>query len=396
MALDFQQVYAKIKEIGATVQQRKKILDERRTEARLRLNRYAEKLDMLRDRIEIVKKEDPALRCALPLKEPLNKTYPTPALPLNATLIAADGSQINPDRHAQIHYGLVNIGAIVFQLNSGQTTQIFTDSILLYGDDLLTESQKFVTQEMVALKRDLKERTKLNELAQNYSAPVVTFTDGPIELWGARDGEDAETYRESLEEYLEVLRQLQKRGVTTAGYVDKPAADLIIRLLEIAEPPQDQMKRWRDHHPLHRVSDRWLFGDKNNPLLQPGERSAVFGIQSPLEKYYKAGLSLCFFYLNVGTEGRPWPVRVEIPGWVANDSNQLDMLHAILVAQCRMMGTKPYPYLLHRAHETAVVSNDEREQVEQMLMRVLGFHDGEADQSSYKAMNKRLGGRKRF
>lgn len=398
MAIDFQQVNEKIKEIGANVQQRKKVLDERRTDARMLLRKYAntDQLDFLRRTVEDMKMKDPTLRCALPLNEPIGSHFPPPVLPPNVTLIAADGSQINPDRHAPIEYGLVNVGAIVMKLNSGESPKISTDSILLYGDELRTKSNKRVSEGMMALQRDLKERTKLNELAPKYPAPVITLTDGPIELWGVRDGEDAVTYQESLNEYLQVLEQLQKQGVVTAGYVDKPAADLVVRLLEIIEAPQDAQHNLREYHPLFRVSDSWLFGDKHYPLLQPNERSAVFGIQSTLEKYYKDGLSLCFFYLNVGIEGRPWPVRVEIPGWVANDSEKLGILHALLVAQCRIMGTKPYPYLLHRAHETAVVSNEERQQVEQMLLRALGFRGDEVNQSSYKAMNKQLGGRKRY
>jgi len=42
-------------------------------------------------------------------------------------------------------------------------------------------------------------------------------------------------------------------------------------------------------------------------------------------------------------------------------------LHAVLVDQCQVMGNAPYPYILHRAHETALVSRDEKEQVEQMI-----------------------------
>lgn len=396
MALDFQQVYAKIKEIGANVQQRKKVLDERRTDARRLLSLYADALDALRARVDTVKALDPALRCAIPLKEALDSHFPPPPLPLNATIIAADGSQINPDRHGQIHYGVVNVGAIVMQTNSGESPKLFTDSLLLYDDELLTPSGNPITDGMVALQRDLKERTKLYELAQNYPAPVITFTDGPIELWGVRDGEDADTYQQSLREYLGVLSKLQARGVATAGYVDKPAADLVMRLLEVAEAPDQVLRHLREYHPLRGVSDRWLFGEKNYPLLKPGERSAVFGISSKLEKFYKDGLSLCFFYLNVGTEGRPWPVRVEIPGWVAEDTSQLGMLHAMLVAQCRVMGAKPYPYLLHRAHETAVVSHEERLQVEQMLTRELRSRGDETDEGSYKQSAKDLPGRSSF
>ena len=396
MALDFQQVYAKIKEIGASVQQRKKTLEERRAKARTLLNLYADVLDVLRDKVESAKVSDPTLRCALPLKERLDSHFPPPDLPLSATLVAADGSQINPDRHGPVQFGLVNVGAIIMQLNSGQATEIKTDSYLLFEEELFTASHNLRSDAMIALDRDLKERAKLGELAKNYPPPVITFTDGPIELWGVRDGEDAATYQKSLEEYLTVLDDLQTSGVTTAGYVDKPGADLVVRLLELIEATPEQIKKLREYHPLRGVSDRWLFGEKSDSLLKPGERSAVFGIQSKLERYYKDGLSLCFFYLNAGIQGHPWPVRVEIPGWVAEDADKLGMLHAVLVAQCRMMGAKPYPYLLHRAHESAVVSLEERKQVEQMLLAELRRNDAEIDDGSNKQATHTLPGRRGY
>lgn len=398
MALDFQQVYTKIKEIGASVQQRKKTLEERRARARALFNVYADALDALRDKVETAKAADPAVRCALPFYEPLDAHLPPPELPLKATLIAADGSQINPDRHGSVQFGLINVGAIVLQLNSGEAPLIRTESQLLFDEDLFFNGNP-LTDGMVALRRDLQERAKLDELAAQFDGngtPVITFTDGPIELWGSAGGEDAVAYEESLKTYRTVLSRLQSRGVTTAGYVDKPAADLVVRLLELVEAPPEALQKLREYHPLRGVSDRWLFGEKDEPLLKPGERSAVFSIQSKSEKYYQGVLALHFFYLNAGIEGRPWPVRVEIPRWVAEDARKLGMLHAVLVGQCRMMGAKPYPYLLHRAHETAVVSHEERAQVEQMLLRELRANDGEMDDGSYKQSAKDLPGRTNY
>ena len=74
---------------------------------------------------------------------------------------------------------------------------------------------------------------KLDDLSKDIKGQVVTFTDGPIELWGAK-GEDANSYEDFIKRYLTILSRLQTRGVTTAGYVDKPSADLVVRLLEIA------------------------------------------------------------------------------------------------------------------------------------------------------------------
>ena len=395
MPIDYQQIFTRIKEIGAGARERKRTLDERRIKARELLVAYASELDLLRSKVDTAKLADANTRCALPLNENLASRFahPAPTSVIQATLIAADGSQINPDRHAAIQFCVVNVGAIQMKLNSGETPEIFTETELLYGDDLLPNGYP-MSEGLVALKRDLAERSKLEELSKGLKGSVVTFTDGPIELWGAK-GEDANSYEDFVQKYLGVLSRLQSRDVITAGYVDKPSADLVVRLLEIASADNEQIQKMKEFHPLRGVSDRWLFGEHNNPLLPPGHRSAVFKIQSSSEKKYKGVLELHFFYLNVGTEGHPWPVRVEIPKWVADDKEKLDLLHGVLVEQCRMMGSKPYPYLLHRAHETAIVKNEEKQQIEQMLAMELRKQDEEMDDISNKSSAKGLKGRTR-
>ena len=396
MAIDFQQIYEKIQLIGKGARERRERIENLRKHARTLLENNADELDYLRSIVERAKEADPNIRCALPLNESLASHVPVPASIMDATLIAADGSQINPDRHASIQFCLINVGAIVMQMQSGKSPEIHTTSELLYGDELETK-YGMMTDGMVALKRDLRERSMLDELSKGIKGSVATFTDGPIELWGAKDGEDAESYHESLKNYLSVLSRLQSRDVITAGYVDKPAADLVVRLLELvkAQSEKEPPANFRDYHHLRGVSDRWMYGEKSNPLLGPGERSAVFAIQSKSEKYYKGVLGLHFFYLNVGTQGHPWPVRVEIPKWVAGDLDKLNLLHAVLVDQCRMMGSKPYPYLLHRAHEIAVVKHEEKYQVEQMLTQELRRQDEELDEGSNKQAAKDLPGRTR-
>ena len=393
MPINYQEIYSQIKEIGKGAKERRKKKEEAQASARDLLTAYNNELDLLRSKVDSAKQADSNIRCAYPLNESLASSYPPPVSVVQATLIAADGSQINPDRHAAIQFCVVNVGAIQMKLNSGETPDIFTDTELLYGDDLLPNGFP-LSDGMVALKRDLAERTKLDKLSKGIQGSVVTFTDGPIELWGAK-GEDAGTYEEIVQKYLGVLSRLQGRDVITAGYVDKPSADLVVRLLEIASADNEQIQKLKEFHPLRSVSDRWLYGEQKNPLLPPGHRSAVFGIQSNSEKKYTGVLSLHFFYLNVGTEGHPWPVRVEIPKWVADDKAKLDLLHGVLVEQCRMMGSKPYPYLLHRAHETAVVKMEEKQQIEQMLAMELRNHDEEMDDISNKSSAKGLKGRTR-
>ena len=88
-------------------------------------------------------------------------------------------------------------------------------------------------------------------------------------------------------------------------------------------------------------------------------------------------------------------MRVEIPKWVADDEGKLNLLHAALLEQCKIMGAKPYPYILHRAHEIAVVKFEEKQQVEQLLTLELRQAGSEIDEESNKQSAKNLKGRTR-
>jgi len=382
MPLDFQRIYQEIKKIGAGALARQADLDERRALALDWLSAHAGRLKELGEKVERARAYDHALRCALPAGENLDARHPLPE-PAPATLIAADGSQIAPDRHAPARYALVNLGAVV--LADGADPAVSTQSELTFDQDCADWTDGYV-----ALRRDLAERARLLELAKDAPAPVITLTDGPLQLWESRESGDAVMdFSQALERYLSVLSQLQSIGATTAGYVDKPASDTLVRLLEVAATPEPELETIADRHPLAGVSDRWLLGR----LLAPGERSAVFALQSKSKDTYTGALALHFFYLNVGREGRPWTVRVEVPAWVADDPARLDGLHAALIAQCRILGSRPYPYILHRAHETAVIKPDERAQLEQMLLLELRRRGAETDEASYKQSAKDLPGR---
>ena len=388
MALNFQQLFEKIREIGLGARLRQETQASLRKHARALLAEWADKNSELRDKLERARQSDPSLRCAIPLdEERLDASFPAPANQPPATLLAADGSQILPDRHAALQYSLVNVGAIAMQSGSGATPEVFTDSQLLFGDELFTEAG-MLTGEAIEQQRDIAERRSLLELAPAYPAPILALTDGPVELWGAK-GAGEDDYRKNLELHKSILSQLQAKGVTVAGYVDKPAADLVIRTLEIAQFSTDEeFKDIRKLHPLRGVTDRWLYG-----FLPGGHRSAVFGLQSGSRAHYTGDLALHFFYLNVGDTPHPWLVRVEIPKWVAEDAEKLNRLQAALLEQCQIMGAKPYPYILHRAHEIAVVKFEEKAQVEQMLELELRQAGNEMDTESNKQSAKNLKGR---
>ncbi|MBZ0304268.1 MAG: DNA double-strand break repair nuclease NurA, partial [Anaerolineae bacterium] len=105
-------------------------------------------------------------------------------------------------------------------------------------------------------------------------------------------------------------------------------------------------------------------------ILEPGERSALMVQNSPRNLEFKErgeNYEIAFFYLNVGSTFTPSIVRVDVPVWVARHKQAVDELHALLLAQCRVQGRNPYPYVLTRAHELAVVSKDDQRKLEEMI-----------------------------
>lgn len=366
MPVNFQQALQQIREMGRQATQDQQRLEEKRAEAEKLFMDLAEELDTLEQLVERAAAENPSLRCAAPLREYLNETFAAPALEHPYTLLAADGSQINPDRHAMVEFGAINVGAIRMCPGQGQTPEEIVQSQMMFLKDLFTASGNLLTDDLVALKRDLAERQVLAELARSQPGPTVALTDGPLELF--REPKGMPEFKDGLREYQRVLDTLAEMQVATAGYVDKPRGDLLVRLLELVIlERRGQINKAGQERPLQGVYDYNLM----RTLLKPGERSAVLRIHSVSAQSFTGRQALHFFYLNLGRPGHPYLSRVEIPRWVADSERLLNLLHACLLAQAQHLGARPYPYVLHRAHEIAVISYDEKNQLENMIVAEL-------------------------
>ena len=139
-------------------------------------------------------------------------------------------------------------------------------------------------------------------------------------------------------------------------------------------------------NPFKQMPDRTIF----RSLLKPGQRSALFISTSPvnskLEKHHQ-DFRIAFFYINAGSPNDPAIARVETPFWVASDPIKLGQLHAAIWAQCQAPGR--YPYVLARAHEVAVVTTEQRHQLENMLASAM-LSRGLNPQASAKSVLKSL------
>jgi hypothetical protein len=321
-------------------------------------------------RVQETAASDLTLRCAIPLEEDISVGIPCPQGLRTPPLLAVDGSQCLADRHDEQVFAVINIGSVKIKEGSGRAPEVLTDTHVLFGDELQTADGDLLTEGDVALMRDSAEGRSMLTDAPAASGAIV-LRDGPLELWGEKDASSPGAFKQTLSRYLVDLGELRRRGCIVAGYVDKPAADLVIRMLELTLSRQASSQR-PQLRPLHGASDRWLFSQ----ILPPNQRSALFALQSSSAQRYPEDLAIRFFYLNVGNKSQPALARVEIPRWVAQDQQSIGALHHALLEQCALLGARPYPYILHRAHETARISTQEREEIKLRLlleMRNCGF-----------------------
>src|SRR5512146_1484167 len=158
MPVSFQQIREQIQQKGPAAVRRQEVLEQRINQAYELLLQYSRELAALRELVEAAKARNPDLRCAIPGDEPLTRSFPVPVLDEPGVILAADGSQINPDRHSQVEFGVINTGAVRFE--PGVPPREIVQTSLLLGDELQLEGGP-LTEEYVALLRDLSERTLL-------------------------------------------------------------------------------------------------------------------------------------------------------------------------------------------------------------------------------------------
>jgi hypothetical protein len=371
MTLELNEVSAQVKAMGQSLADQGPKRDEAARTARELLKQFTTEFGALNDRIQRADRVQ-QLRFdwvgAAPTTEPLNAHFPLPPCPEQFTIIASDGSQILPNRHAITLYYLINVGSIEYRHGSGEKPQTHNlpPQLFYAPEDVLDAQGRLISPGEVNVKRDLAELRVLVDLAaeagqRTPAQPVVTLMDGQLSLRVIDLPFNQQHERQK--EYIEMLQKLSEIGAVLAGYVDRPRSTFVLALLHLAslEPAAINEENLRQN-PFLYLTDLELFN-----FLGPGERSAMFAVKGKNYQIYdQHGQGLHFFYLNVSANpADPHLARVEIPAWLAADTAAVDTLHAAIVDQARITGG--YPYVLTRADELAVISGEEHEALEMML-----------------------------
>ena len=343
------------------------------------------------------------------LPEPMDDPgarYSPPALPLDHSVVATDGSHIDVDRHLAARCFLINIGVAALTYGSAPDAGLYSRPRLYAGDDELamrdpaSGREEQVQGAVLGAKRAVEEIRALVDAVSDLppETPTLALMDGTLVMMGLgllRYGNRQFVLRHLVEDgfakALAELRELARhRPLAVASYVSLPnsaevanATRLLACPYEVAacEPTCGGLparKRPCDVA-VGGLRDRRLFAE----VLAEGERSAVFrGSYRMVDDYYR-GQRVCFFYVNTGEEIG----RVEVPSWVAEDEAALGMAHAMIVDQC---GKGPgYPTALMEAHEQAVVTGPDRRLFAELVENALQ-DKGLVVYTSEKNRSKRL------
>ncbi|MDQ1301036.1 MAG: NurA protein, partial [Chloroflexota bacterium] len=339
MALELNKLTGQVDVMGRAMAQRSGEQRQRIARAKDTLARTPLVTAELRAKIKRAREIDQWRRGALPLGDRLDdRRQVTERLP-QAILIAADGSQIYPDRHGIALYYLLNTGAIVLRAGSGQAPSVDSAPEIFYRDeDLYDADGQIHPPEHINAQRSRREIQALADLAEaertalggDLSVPIICLTDGPLLPWQKQDAEHDETISEEVEFFVQQIRRLRNARAIPVGYVDRPGSAYVLRILELVDLPIEQITREK----LRRgsfllLADRFLFDD-----LRPNERGALFTPNSETNDRYEqasGGDRIVFTYVNLSRQDgvkNSAVVRMEIPKWVADDPTLLDAAQA--------------------------------------------------------------------
>jgi hypothetical protein len=351
-------------------------------------------LQAINQKIDEALRKLPALYLARPFREPFHTIVAAPAPPSSYSLLGIDGSQIVPSRHQAVPFGLINVGWIGVDHGSGRVPWTGKRSHIIPFAAMFNHYGSLISDTEVDLQRDLAERTLIPQLFAGESQGLrIALSDGSLEVHRSREDMHAAP---RIEEQLARLETLfAQKQILHAGYIDKPGSAMLSRMLAIGQlkdiNPESVSAAMRSLP----TTDLELFQEH---LKRPGERSAVFEIISKRPRGGSSELPqrVFCFYICLGQDeldGSPILARVEFAHWIAQQSALIAALHAVVFADTQVTPLHPFPYVLTRAHEEAVIGRNEAAAIEKMLAQAWRDAGMEHGSISAKAFGKeKLGG----
>lgn len=295
-------------------------------------------------------------------------------------VFSVDGSQIYPDRHNVLSCCLINTGSVILPYNGeNKRVQLFSEPTVFAGVD--ENQQPFTTDGVNCKRQELELRAGLDlskKIKNEYSNNVfsVLFFDGSLIFWhlSSKDNDVRDYF---LHAYLALLDELYQEKTLTCWYISMPKSKELMSLVRLYLCDFAVEKK-----ELYESVDSVIDSGIMQSVLDPYTRSIVFSNHSSISAYYPHHLRPFFFYVHTGSEIG----RVEIPAWIAQDEQQVDLIAQIVIDQCIKGGG--YPVALAEAHEQAVVKGADRDFFYHFLQK-MGIERNYTQSISRKSLKKR-------
>jgi hypothetical protein len=394
MTLDITQVYSQIEAMAGDLKSHQSDYAQKLELALATLKSIPPQQDRLKKKIEDAR----ATWLVAGLKEDVSLHRAAAPCPDDFMVVASDGSHIDVDRHQSTRLFLLNIGLVELQYGSKPDAQLSSLPTLYFGDEMLTirsrdGRQELIEGPLVGIKRQAEECRSLADRICSVEAtfPIVGLLDGSLIMWRPEDKHYDFVVEKFLHEgFLNLFDRFyelnHKKKAVIASYISFPRYTDVVNALRLQICPYDPVDckkhcegkfEGRECDVVGGLTDRAVF----DRLLSSGERSSLFSSRSLIIKRYGIH-QVCFFYLKLDEE----VARVEVPLWVADNNELLDLVHAVTLDQCHKgFG---YPVSLSEAHEQAVVTGADRQQFWDLVDRVMQ-NGGMAVQQSLKQRSKK-------
>ena len=372
---------------------------------------------------------------ATPL-EALNTCVTIPTSPKVHTVIATDGSQISPSHHEIAYCYLLNIGRVI--LHYGQNRYPILDSLpeVFYRQEDLYMSRQWGirTEEWMSFRRTASEAIVLAELAcsahegigdwglgtgrgkgagsreqgREFSPqppaprppasfspsspptpptpPTLAMVDGSLIYWFLEQlPQDARDH--ILPPILEAWQQMRHAQIPLMGYVSASRnveAVNFLRLMACPHTAPDCASYCPNQ--LEKVPCKVFDPLRDTALwttqLQPGQRGPLWRSNARILELY-GDHSIYFCYVHVGTE----IARIEVPAWVAKDTEMFDQALGLMLAQVQK--GYGYPVAIAEAHNQAVVRGGDKTRFFALLEKQMIKAGLKNVGTSYKEARKR-------
>ncbi len=312
--------------------------------------------------------------------ESLDSCIDIPAPPYSHSVFASDGSQIAPSHHEIVYCYLINVGRVM--LHYGQSLHPLLDSLpeVFYQEKDLYISKQWGIRldEWMGYRRTVSEAEILAEMAcqwvlppgSHQNIPNLAMVDGSLIYWFLNDL-PLEARDQILTPILVAWKQLKKTKIPLMGYVSASRSIEGINFLRLQTCPHESPNCVvncgdLEKYPCQKIDplrDATFWSHR----LQPGQRSPLYRSGLRILELYDESQRIYFCYVHVGSE----VARIEIPAWVAEDTELLNQSLSIMLGQVHK--GYGYPVALAESHNQAVVRGSDRARffalLEQQLVR---------------------------